>query len=583
MIQKNRLRPFTLLLSVIMTATVVLAACQTAPSSQAEQTGKVETSNVDTTTPPPLNVTLRPHSSGAVTDYMDVEMKLPEPELESGKMLVEIPVMVASVPSQQYKKNDIKASDNEGEIPLQVVEGKSKLFGPTTQFAPQRATSGDVTLSYRAYPRKVDSTTKGGPYFDLRQEADGLNGAGNSFLALPDDSKNYTIHLKWDLRHMPANASGVWSYGEGDVTKIGPASLLANTYYATGNLQKFKPSEDSKFAIYWMGEQEIDTKAVGEKVGTLFNTISKTFKDGDEPYKIFIRKNPYDSTGGTALLRSFMFGYSNKVTPTAESIQLLLAHEMVHNWVELQGGMEDKTLFAEGAAEFFSLFESHKANVLSEDELLAQINEKLLSYYTNPFNGESNKALIEKSWAHHAAQRVPYGRGLVYMLRLDDQIRTASNGQATLNTVVLELLDRKAAGKPYGKKEFFSIIDGITGKGAEAEYEKMAAGEMMAPPESYFSSNYKLVETTEKQVEFGFDDTIFNGEKKIVKGLIPGSNAELDGLKNGDEILAFSNRNEVEDIATKSFELKVKRGDKELNISYLPRGKEVTVYQYVKK
>ncbi|MEJ3719895.1 hypothetical protein WGM54_18010 [Paenibacillus polymyxa] len=67
------------------------------------------------------------------------------------------------------------------------------------------------------------------------------------------------------------------------------------------------------------------------------------------------------------------------------------------------------------------------------------------------------------------------------------------------------------------------------------------------------------------------------------KGLIPSSNAELAGLKNGDEILAFSDRNEIEDIATKSFKLKVKRGDKELNISYLPRGKEVRVYQYVKK
>lgn len=40
---------------------------------------------------------------------------------------------------------------------------------------------------------------------------------------------------------------------------------------------------------------------------------------------------------------------------------------------------------------------------------------------------------------------------------------------------------------------------------------------MIVPPESYFSSNYKLVETTKKQFEFGFDDTIFNEEKKIVK------------------------------------------------------------------
>ncbi|MED3960880.1 hypothetical protein [Niallia taxi] len=580
--KKRQKKIITSALLALTTSSVMLAGCLPANNSgegsvKKEATPKTET-NMEA---PPLDVTLIPHSKGDVTEYLEIEMDLPEPKLKDGEKLVEIPIMVTSIPSQQYSEEDIVASDDDGELPLDVVEGENPMFGATNQFVPERPTKGDVHLSYRADPRKVDANTKGGPYFDLRQEADGLNGAGNTFLALPDDSKNYTINLEWDLDKMPSGATGVWSYGEGDVTKVGPPSLLANTYFATGNLKKYEASDSSNFAMYWLGKPDVDTEAIGEKVGTLFDTMSSTFKDGDEPYKVFVRENPYDSTGGTALLRSFMFGYSSQVPPTADSLQKLLAHEIVHNWADISADLADKNVYSEGAAEYFSLFESYKAGVMSEEELMNKLNEMLFSYYTNPYISESNQWISENSWTHHAAQRIAYGRGVVYFLKLDDQLKSASEGKTGVEDLAVELIERKNKGEAYGFNELFTYVNNITDGDAEADFKKLASGELVTPPENLFE-NYKLVKTTKKQFEVGFDDTIFNEDKKIVKGLIKGSNAEKAGLKNGDEIISFSDRNDIMDDENLEFKLKVKRDNKELDISYLPRGKEVPVYVFGK-
>lgn len=88
-----------------------------------------------------------------------------------------------------------------------------------------RETVGNVTLSFEAFPREVDKRTQPGPRVELAKDQGGLMGSGISFLPLPtNESETYNINLHWNLERAPAGTSAVWAFGEGDTSRIGPAS-----------------------------------------------------------------------------------------------------------------------------------------------------------------------------------------------------------------------------------------------------------------------------------------------------------------------------------------------------------------------
>ena len=129
----------------------------------------------------------------------------------------------------------------------------------------RHATSGDVTLHYRAPPRVVTASTRTGPLFDLRDEAGGVQGAGWTFLAVPVNTEPYRIQLHWDLSDMPAGSRGIWSLGEGDVSVVAPAERLVSTFYFAGPVHSYPPQPTGNFAMYWRSYCQGHRQAAGHE------------------------------------------------------------------------------------------------------------------------------------------------------------------------------------------------------------------------------------------------------------------------------------------------------------------------------
>ena len=192
----------------------------------------------------------------------------------------------------------------------------------------------DASLS--APPRVITAATRTGPLFDLREEAGGLHGAGWTFLAVPINSEPYRIQLHWDMADMPAGSRGIWSFGEGDVTKVAPAEQLASSFYFAGPVKSYPAQPTGRFAMYWLSEPPFDVAAAAGMIQKLFDYMSGFFHDDGGSYRVFMRKTPSNG-GGTALTRSFMFGYSRVQASDRGESRGLIAHEMVHNWPTLGG------------------------------------------------------------------------------------------------------------------------------------------------------------------------------------------------------------------------------------------------------
>src|SRR5690606_1293922 len=114
--------------------------------------------------------------------------------------------------------------------------------------------------------------------------------------------------------------------------------------------------------------------------------------------------------------------------------------------------------YTEGAAEFYASTLAYRAGVLSADDLLDIVNRRADSYYANPHLRLSNAEAGRIFWSDSRAQRVPYGRGFMYLTNINAQVRAASSGQRSLDDLVLDLLARQRRGEPAGLAEWKALI-----------------------------------------------------------------------------------------------------------------------------
>lgn len=526
----------------------------------------------------PLSVLLTPQPGhdGQVAS-LSVEMRLPAPAIKAGEPLLRMPVHIVSTPTAAYQAGQIEVIDAAGPLELQAIEEDPAPEGVYRHYVATRAPQGEITVRYSTTPRDVSAATRNGPLFDLRAQDGGLMGAGVYFMALPTVQDPYDITLDWDLSRLPEGARGVWSLGEGRRTLTAPASTLAFSFYAVGQVTS-EPSQGAEdFGLYWINTPPFDISELAAETRELYGHMSRFFDDEDAPYRIFVRENPYPAGGGTALAHSFMFGYGAGGETTSGGLQMLLAHEMAHNWPRLTDAEHALTAwYTEGNAEYYASALAYSLGQMTPADFLKEMNERASAYYSNPHLRLSNEEAGRIFWSDARAQRVPYGRGFMYLLNVNAQMREASNGTRSLDDVVLEILNRQRAGQPAGIAEWVEIITREIGPHARDEFEAMVAGEVIVPRDDTLSPCFRPHPVDILPWDLGFDEMRLG----VVADLRDGSGAARAGLMNGDEIVSITPMKEVRDDETKQVEMTIRRDGQVYAVQFLPRGEAISGYRW---
>ncbi|RSL68681.1 hypothetical protein CEP54_002677 [Fusarium duplospermum] len=492
-------------------------------------------------------------------------------------------------PVPPYMSADaVHASDSEGDIPL-VLEDADASDGER-KWKAARKTTGDVTVTYNATHINNDSAPTVA-LLDLRRDHDGINGAGLSLFVIPSEDKTYTINLAWDLRHSPDGTRAVWAYGEGPgtVTKIGSTKMVSESHFAVGpSLHNYPSTAVEEFGFYWFGQPEFEVLRLAEWTQTLLRYMRRFFRDTEPTYRIFMRGSASSSgTGAAALLRSFMFSYTMGVDNTWENFQILLSHEMVHTWPALSGD-GDVTWSVEGVADYYSIVLPYRVGIITLDRFIRRVNNMATAYYTNPMINLTNAEVEDQSSESEHIERVPYERGMLFLIRLDAKIRERSNGTRSIDDVVLKLLDRTRLNQGDSLEDFLDVLEEEL-ESARDEYEQMADAKLVVPPDNSLSPFLTAQKTELEQYEVGFEKEVKDGTSFISK-VLSDSRAARAGLMAGDEVLGTEDRLSNPDILV-AYEdvdaearVKVRRNGEELLISYRPRSfKRVEPYQWVKR
>ncbi|KAK0759502.1 LOW QUALITY PROTEIN: hypothetical protein N5P37_007690 [Trichoderma harzianum] len=429
-------------------------------------------------------------------------------------------------------------SDAEGE--LQSVSRRLAQSQPGS--GKGRPTVGNISVVYTALPRRVSKETKNGPALDLRVDQGGLIGSGMAFLGAPPKEPEVTTltTLRWDLSKSPKGTLAAWPMGDGEgpfeiATKslLGIASGVQEAYFAVGPLHRMTSpdnymhtNETNVFNMYWFGTPTFDPLPLGTRLQKLFREMSAFFRDKGNSYRIFLRHNPFrGSLTGTALRRSFMYGYDESerdCPPSLQDREAVLAHEMVHNWVLLTRESVADNWYHEGLAEYYQVLLRFRFGLLSAREYLQQVNEKLVAYYTNPLATWSLERVQKVTWNMTDAQRMPYMRGFAFALQVNDVLRTAGH---SIDDLVGPLADRLQGGESVGVEDYLQRLSQLLG-GDETRADSLVT-EM---------KEVRLVQRKLEKFELGFDESSLLQGPRIVKGLIQGSRAQLAGIQDGDRI-----------------------------------------------
>ncbi|MGI6577995.1 MAG: hypothetical protein ACOX1Q_08225 [Eubacteriales bacterium] len=455
---------------------------------------------------PYYEIYLKPYWKNGSVEFMDISCRVEKPEISAGDALVSLCRNVVSIPFCKIDQDKISFFDDEGELTATAFDaGIRSSFMEMVDWKAERDTVGDVRYNYRVYPRELPKDYRSSPYFDFRAEEGGANGAGITFLAVPSE-KEYKVSLKWDLSSMPEGSRGVWSLGIGDIEIDATPNLMQFTFYAVG---KMKSVEEGDFGIYWFSQPPFDMDKASNRIRDMFAYMSEFFEDDETVYRVFVRRDPFEkSGGGTALKRSFMFGYSAQVFPTIEDLQNMLAHEMVHNWPHIDDEPAGTaTWFNEGTAEYYSVVLPYRTGITNLEDILEQIEGRKEKYYDNPLRDLSNMELAEIYWKDRRAQIVPYGRGFFYLANTDVAIRKASGGKRSLDDVVLEIVRMRRRGENPTTETWLDLLSKELGYDPNDDYDAMTSGKLIIPDSDSFGGAFEVekikitLEGTEEEVD----------------------------------------------------------------------------------
>ena len=537
---------------------------------------------------PSLTLTLAPMNPDAAghVPWVDVTVVVNGMHRAAGEQLLRLPLLANTVVTSAKDITGMTIADNAGTLAPQVQDIEEDGSNRTRVWLAPRAVNGTVTLRYRV---PIDAATPplALPQYEMRTELGSFSAAGNAFLILPTDEIERAASVTWDFSRYGAKGVGVSSLGIGNAQSRGAllAGKLGAMYYMGGQPGVQRTAKDGFFAA-WQGTPPFPMPPLMDWASNLHRFYGKFFGYVPPSFGVFGRTNQRNPGSGIGLTDSFAFTFNHTSQPS--ELRSLLAHEMLHAWVNSLGssmdeaGGLDRSWFGEGLAVHYQRLLPFRAGQISADDFLADLNETAGRYYTNIKINVPNADIPAGFWRDTRVRVLPYDRGSLYFAATDAAIRKASDGKRSLDDLVRTMLAERRAGANMDEAMYRRLIKAELGDQGIAAFEAMLKGETVLPPSDAFGPGFRRIQKPLKRFDLGFDPASLLARPKIVQGLIHNSSAEAAGLRNGDEVLNTFSQDAMQGDQNAVLELQVKRDGETLTIRYKPRGEEVTAYQWTR-
>lgn len=536
---------------------------------------------------PDLNVTLRPAAPNAqrLIEWVEVNVVVQGLRAEAGQPLLRLPLVSSNVQGVADALERLTVNDEAGVLALTSSDEATNPMTSYRRWSADRAVSGDVTVRYRVRVTNVPNMRGAAPPFEMRTEDGGVSGLGEMFIILPEGEGTYDVRVRWALDALTPGAVGLSSFGAGDIAVDDvKTERLGEAFFMAGELGLYPdPTPGDGFFAAWQGQPPFDATEAMSWSADLYDDYLKFFREpGNPSYGVFIRRNLVNPGGGVELNRSFVATFGDKTD--VEDLKLTLAHEMLHTFagaLDTPRGLES-SWWSEGLATYYQRVLPYRMGHISADDFLKDLNTTAARYYTNALSDTPNAEIPARFWADTRVRVLPYDRGSMYFAVLDEQIRAASQGQRSLDDLLLAAVEHRRQGQAVTKAYWGDLLRGELGEAGPQGLEAMLNGALMLPGSSAFGACFERTTAPLRRYELGFEPAALTESPRLVRGLIVGSAAEAAGVRDGDEIMKPVGQDGLQGDQAGLLTLNLKRGGEVFEITYLPRGETVDAWQWKK-
>ena len=323
-----------------------------------------------------------------------------------------------------------------------------------------------------------------------------------------------------------------------------------------------------------------DAEAI-EKIVKLIRIEREFWRDRNFPY-FLMTLAPYgkgqSGSGGGGFTNAFNL-YTSNEGPFSTGLLSLLAHETFHGWNPLKMGrirspQENTNWFTEGFTTYYQDLLLWEAGLIGIAEYLEAVNSLIRDYHFSPARNATLQELINRPRQDRAKGKIPYERGAMIALLLDDEIRRRSIGKSSVDTLMRALFDERKEHADLSKERVFAAIGRYVDDGVLSRVrEYVSSGATVEAPQKLRVSCAERVMVEMPEFELGMDRSALI-EKQLVMKLKPGSAAERAGAVDGDVVIRMDFYwNDV----TKPVRLTMKGGKK---VEYMPLGLTRQVPQF---
>lgn len=428
-----------------------------------------------------------------------------------------------------------------------------------------------ISCEYRIAPGTRERTTRGNDY-RTAVAPDMVHAIGHLALAYPDhmrtpEARDIAIDLEGLAR---PGWNVVSSYGPGPTKRTVrmPGEKFLHAVFIAGDGRYVERQIGAnRLGVYIQSDKwDFDDSAFTDLSERIVRAERDFFADHTDPWFLVSLVPQGEATpggyslGGTGLNNAFALFCAPNISLEPGSgqrrrVERLLAHEYMHTWIGGKINLNDKPepcgyWFSEGFTDFLARRVLHTSGIWGDAEYAADLSEALGRYDANPERNASNAAIADGFWRNRDIGDLPYRRGDLIALTIDERLRSATPegaGTRSVDTLARDMLTRAVEnGVEFTTESVLALIESYT----DAEFTGrirtcIDQGGDVPIPERTASPALELAVRNMRVSDPGFDFEHARSTKSI-RGVRPGSGAEAAGLKDGMALVSF-NMNNVPD------------------------------------